>query len=62
MTDWVWAMDRSGGLSWLDTNLVLGIEVPEVVADPITLILEAGITGADTLATPDSTLVIPQPR
>jgi parvulin-like peptidyl-prolyl isomerase len=62
VTDWIWAMDRSDGLSWLDTNLVLGIEVPEVAADTTTLIFDAGLSGADSLAIPDSTLVIPQPR
>ena len=33
--DWIWAVDRTEGLSWLDTNLVLGIDVPEVQEEPL---------------------------
>ncbi|MFC1481625.1 hypothetical protein ACFL6E_05215 [Candidatus Neomarinimicrobiota bacterium] len=109
ITDWIWAMDRAAGLSWLDTNLVLGIVVPEIdstqqmlelesstpvllsdsltqapdsmtdssLAMPIisqeslltsldssavdTLIFEAGLSGADTVAIPDSILASPEP-
>ena len=53
----------------LDTNLVLGIDAPEIDLDttlqllePDSLMFEAGLSGADTLTTPESILVSPDPH